>query len=113
MHRDGHCDSERWGAPGPEEGEGHLTIRTVEYRGKTKSEYFASGTPDLSFLNERGKHLDEVIRNITQDHSASSISEKSHDRLWDVAEPGERIPYQQQLLCRFAPLLHEDSEAAP
>jgi hypothetical protein len=91
--------------------EGHIVTRTVPYKGKQKREYFASGVPDISFLGEKEKRiLDEVIRNITQDHSASSISEKTHDRLWEVAALGERIPYQQQLLVRFPPLTVEDQE---
>ena len=91
------------------ESEKQLLIRTVGYKGKQKREYLASGTPDISFLNDKEKRiLDEVIRNITQDHSAGSISEKSHDRLWEVARLGERIPYQQQLLTRFPPLTEDD-----
>lgn len=93
------------------EAEGHLLIRTVGFKGRQKREYLASGNPDVSFLTPKEKRiLDEVIRNITQDHTANSISEKSHDRLWEAAGLGERIPYQQQLLVRFLPLTVEDQE---
>jgi hypothetical protein len=93
------------------ENDGYLFIRSAGFKGKQKREYLASGIPDISFLNEREKRiLDEVIRNVTQDHSAHSISEKSHDRVWEVARLGERIPYQQHLLARFLPLTDEDQQ---
>ncbi len=91
------------------EKEGHLSIRTVGFQGKQKREYIASGTPDVSFLSEKGKRiLDEVIRNVCEDHSAYSISERSHDQIWEVAEPGERVPYQEQLVVRLLPLTEDD-----
>jgi hypothetical protein len=93
------------------ERDGYLLTRTVGFKGKQKREYIASGVPNVSFLGDKEKRiLDEVIRNITQDHTASSISEKSHDHLWEIAQVGERIPYQQQLLTRFLPLTEEDQE---
>jgi hypothetical protein len=93
------------------EREGHLSVRSVSFKGKQKREFLASRTPDVSFLGEKEKRiLDEVIRNVTEDHSAYSISEKSHDHLWEVAEPGEIVPYQQELLARLVPLTDEDKE---
>jgi len=93
------------------EREGLLATRMVAFQGKQKREYIASGVPDVSFLDQREMRiLDEAIRNITQDHTASSISEKSHDHLWEIARVGERIPYQQQLLTRFVPLTEEDQQ---
>jgi len=93
------------------EREGLLSTRRVGFQGKQKREYLARGVPDISFLDEKEKRiLDEVIRNITHDHTAGSISEKSHDHLWEIAQMGERIPYQQQLLIRFLPLTEEDEQ---
>lgn len=45
------------------------------------------------FSAEEISTVDEYIRIICNKHTAKSISEASHDIVWEVAEIGEEIPY--------------------
>ena len=49
--------------------------------------------PDMSmFSAEERKILDHWIETIDRDHTANSISEKTHDYGWQIAHEGEEIP---------------------
>jgi hypothetical protein len=59
--------------------------------------------------------LDEVIQDVTERHElqVTDSAEPSAwplEQVWEVADPDERIPYQQQLLTRFLPLSEDDKE---
>lgn len=49
----------------------------------------ASGT---AFSEEERDIIDQVVAWICNEHTASSISELSHDGIWEAAEEGEEIP---------------------
>jgi hypothetical protein len=51
-------------------------------------------TPDvkLLFTSEELKVVDYWIDHIANDHTAASISEKSHDYAWEIAKMGEELP---------------------
>jgi hypothetical protein len=75
------------------------------------------GSPDMSEFSDR--ELREVKTNIINvcDHSASSISEKTHGDIWNMAEMGEPMPFEayiaNSLICttdedvEFAKSIHE------
>jgi len=71
-----------------------LSIRSVEFYEKDKKEFFALPRPDLSsFTADEISLVDEAIEYVTERHTARSISEESHDRIWQLAHIGEEIPY--------------------
>lgn len=77
------------------EAEGKLAIREVEYHGYPKVEYIAKADADKGIFSERElRIINENIKNICEDHTANTISEKSHDIVWEAAELNEEIPYE-------------------
>lgn len=58
--------------------------------------------PDLLVLSreERGE-VDYWIKHIHEDHTATSISEESHDYGWEIAEMGEELPFAAMLASRL------------
>lgn len=85
------------------EAEGKLTIRDVEYKGFPKKEYIAKADPNRGLFSEGELNLiSENIRNICEDHTAGSISERSHNLVWEVAEMHEPIPYEAIWAARGA-----------
>ena len=47
----------------------------------------------IDLTNRQRQTVDYFIKKITEDHTASSISEESHDYGWEIAEMGEELPY--------------------
>jgi hypothetical protein len=102
------------------EQEGHLSVRAFGGR----QEYLATRVPDVSSLSaDERRILDQIIREVTEDESrvADSVKpgswvshayeksfERSFEHTWEVAEPGEAIPYSQCALLKFLPLTPED-----
>ena len=69
--------------------------------------YFAIERPDVSaFSGPEVAIVNEVVDVISHKHTAASISEHSHDLVYDLAEPGEVIPY----FTSFSFLLSKPSE---
>jgi len=63
--------------------------------------------PSSMFDDQEREILDFVIKRICQDHSAASISEMSHDAIWDAANEGEEIPMYATLVTSPAELTPE------
>jgi hypothetical protein len=65
------------------------------YRGTFRQRRFYSlRPPNLSlFDGDEIRIVDEMVRAICNEHSARSISARSHDVIWESAELGEVIPY--------------------
>jgi hypothetical protein len=61
-------------------------------------------------------HKDELvtvnywIEHIDRDHTAGTISEKSHDYAWEIAKMGEELPYYVYRVGRIAEPTDEDVE---
>jgi uncharacterized phage-associated protein len=67
------------------------SIEVWDDRGQTK--FRAKAVPDMAdFTPEEMKQLNHWIEVIDQDHTAASISDKTHDYGWEIAEMGEEIP---------------------
>lgn len=88
---------------------GAIVSRSVEYFGKSKREFWAISEPDISrFAPEAISIIDQMIEWICHNHTASSISEKTHDLLWESAEIGEEIPLAAALASRSAEITEDD-----
>jgi hypothetical protein len=86
------------------EQEGHLSAQALQ-------DYLTRGAPDPSLLTEAEKKiLDDAILDVMLDAAANSVGETSHVKLWEIAQVGEPLPYQQQLVTRFRPLTDEDQQ---
>jgi hypothetical protein len=100
--------------------QGHLSIRAYGVR----QGYMATGVPDVSPLSADVRRiLDEIIRKVTEDdelHVADVVKPRSgvsrgypesfarsFEHIWEIAEPGEPLPYQQYAL-KLRPLTPED-----
>ena len=74
------------------ESDGLLTIRraTEEFEA---DQYIGKGQPDRATLTEdQWRVLDNVMHQIVGDHTAESISEKSHGSIWESVELHEQMP---------------------
>lgn len=94
------------------EGEGLISIEepTAQYKPRL---YNSVNDPDMeSFENHEIELITEVIDAIVNGHTASSISEFSHDRVWKMVANGDRIPLQAMLVSEVAPPREEHLEWA-
>jgi hypothetical protein len=74
--------------------EGRLFTDTETDYGNDKTRFIGKGSTDLSLFSDRQKcWLDEITKEICENHSANSISERSHGAIWGMAEYGETIPF--------------------
>lgn len=70
-----------------------IRTRDVPTFGGTRREYVWLKQPNVSaFTPEEVDILSEAISWVCENHTAKSISELSHDALWEQAEIGEQIP---------------------
>lgn len=93
--------------------EGKVVIRQSDHFGKKKKDFIPFGEPDIGLLDtEELKLIDDLIVDICDGHTAKSISELSHDIVWEAAGMGEEIPIYAVLAAKFAPLEDGDFEWA-
>lgn len=93
--------------------EGKVLIRESPYYSYVKRDYIAltSATPSV-FSEQELWIIDHVIDWVCQEHTASSISEFSHDNIWEAAEEGEEIPMYAALGAFDGEITEEDKEWA-
>ena len=73
--------------------DGKIFTREVPVAGYKRREHLWLVQPDVSvFTADEVDILNEAIDWVCNDHTAKSISELSHDALWEAAELGEQIP---------------------
>jgi len=73
--------------------EGALAIRDTTYFGKPKREFISLRDPEIDeFSAQEISIVDRVTQVICTQHTASSISEHTHNDIWKMAEIGEDIP---------------------
>lgn len=71
-----------------------LETREVQHFGKIRREFRALSPVDFSHFSAGEISLvDEIIQIICDKFTARSISEASHDDIWEMAQMGEEIPY--------------------
>lgn len=77
---------------------GELEVREVDYFGYTKREFHKRNRPNISTLSEKEfEAIKEVVNFVCRQHSASTISDFSHDIVWESVEMGQDIPYHLAL----------------
>ena len=71
-----------------------LFVDTEEFYDNEKARYIGKGPTDLSVFSEKERRwLDEISTDVCENHTAESISERSHGAIWRMATYGEVIPF--------------------
>ena len=74
--------------------EGSITEEETNYHGFPKKEYRAHKKPRTSgFSSKQLDMIDKVITYVCAGHTAKSISDQTHNHVWEAAKDGEEIPY--------------------
>lgn len=93
--------------------DGAIAIRDVEYYGYEKTEYLALKRADVSvFSSSEVDIINDMIRYVCDENTAASISARTHDRIWELAEIGEEIPYHTVFAARPGELTEDSLEWA-
>jgi hypothetical protein len=89
--------------------EGRLVVNQVPYFGKEKTEFIAKGDSDKGVFSEKELAIvDTNIEYICEDHTAASISERTHNEIWEMAALNEPLPYEALLVARFLEPTEDD-----
>lgn len=76
------------------EADGSLIVSEKLYYGKPQRQFRALTIPDMANFTAQEKELiDTVAKYVSENHTAASISELSHDHVWKAASDGEEMPY--------------------
>lgn len=76
-----------------------LFTDTEDFHGNDKTRFIGKGETDLSIFSDKEKRwLDEITTDVCENHSANSISERSHGAIWRMAEFGELIPFSASVI---------------
>ncbi len=96
------------------ESESKIVIRSIElFGGYAKKEFISLIRPSLEgFSAEEISIVDSLLEIICENHTATSISEASHDRIWELAEIGETIPYNTVFAAHLDEIDEDDIEWA-
>jgi hypothetical protein len=71
-----------------------LDVKTTMFHGRPKKEFIVHRRITGDFLSAAEKKIvDNTIESVTQDHTAVSISDMSHDHIWHAAKDGEELPH--------------------
>ena len=88
--------------------DGSLAVREPEFGGACR-EFFSLKKPALDqFTAEQISLVDRLLSEICNNHTARSISEATHDALWEMAATGEEIPYEAFLAFNLRGDVDED-----
>ena len=92
---------------------GDIIVRETAYFGKPKREYHVVRSADAAAFSEDERAIiDGVLRVICDEHTAASISDLSHDLIWEAAEMGEEIPIFAVLAAQAVPPSQVDKKWA-
>jgi hypothetical protein len=93
--------------------ENRLYVRHVEVGDYGQDEFTAHGDPETSLFTERELSIvDRMIKQVTEDHTAGSISERTHDEIWEMAAMHEPLPFNALLAKRLLAPTEDDFEWA-
>ena len=88
---------------------GDIVVRQADYHGYPKRDLIAMTKPDFSmFTSEEISIVDDVLREVCYNHTASSISMSTHDDIWKLAEIGEEIPLETAFASELAEITEDD-----
>jgi len=100
-------------ARGRLQNEGKIAVTEGMYYGKPQRQFVALKRPDISmFSPEEISIIDIIVEEVCQKHTASSISNFSHDIIWESADIGEEIPFCAAFAARFGEINEEDIQWA-
>ncbi len=89
--------------------QGRLSITDTVHYGLPKREFRPLLDPNLTdFAPDEISLVDDVMDIIINQHTAHSISELTHDKIWKLAEIGEEIPYYTVLSSSFGEIDEDD-----
>jgi predicted small metal-binding protein len=75
----------------------------------TKHEFISIKEPDISmFSSEDMEIINSAFEHVCLNHTAKSISEETHDHIWELAEIGEEMPLQTVFASQFAEITEDD-----
>lgn len=73
--------------------DGVLTIQNADHFGWQKKEYIVHTSASSDFLTpDENQIVRDTVAFVTEEHTATTISEKSHDHIWKAAVDGEELP---------------------
>jgi hypothetical protein len=73
--------------------DGILTIREEAHFGKAKRKYVVHSISNGEFLQSDERAIvDRQIDHVCDQHTATSVSEATHNHIWQAAEDGEELP---------------------
>lgn len=91
------------------ESTGRLRSEKVEFHGFEKRQFYAKGLPDESQFKPREiRELKRITERICREETATTISDKTHDHIWEIAQLDEEIPAAALLVKNLAPITDED-----
>lgn len=80
---------------------------------RKQKRFIAGGNINKSLFSAEQLDLVDFIRDyVCEDHTAGSISDLTHDAVWEMAQMGERIPYEAILISRIEKPTKEDIDWA-
>lgn len=86
-----------------------IIVRNTDYYWRVKRDYIALSEPHTAELSENDRsRIDDITSHICNNHTAVSISEVSHDLIWDAAKPGEEIPLYAVLAATPGEITEDD-----
>jgi hypothetical protein len=93
--------------------EGLVQTSTERHFDYEVTRYSAHQPPDIALFNadELGL-IDWWVKHVNEEHTATSISEKSHDYAWKIAKMGEELPFHAFLASRVRQPRDEELEWA-
>jgi hypothetical protein len=95
------------------EADGRLVIRMSPHYNRQKRDFIAITPPNFAIFSEVERSIiDDVVSWICDHHTATSISDLSHDEIWRAAQEGEEIPYQAVLAAKAGIVTKSDMEWA-
>jgi hypothetical protein len=84
------------------EDEGSISVWTEPYHDYKVTRFKAFQPPDTTrFSADELAFVDWWIKHVDEEHSAASISQKSHDYAWKIAAMGEELPLYAFLASRI------------
>ncbi len=91
------------------EKQGDIVIRQTDYHGYSKRDLIAMTRPDFSmFTSEEISIVDDVLREVCYNHTATSISLATHDDIWKLADIGEEIPLETAFASELGEISEDD-----
>ena len=76
-----------------------LYTDTEQFFDNDKTRFIGQGPSDLSAFSERQRRwLDEISDDVCENHTAGSVSERTHGPIWKMAIYGEQIPFEAAII---------------